>query len=115
MSHAGRIVVVQALLGAVCSAVFFTLSTHSGTSAVLAVLSSWLPSAYYAWVQRRTFNATRLLLHGVLKTLLTLVIMAVCIVKAGIEPLAFFVTFAVMQLSYLTRAHDSGQGNYPRG
>ena len=103
MSLAGRIVVVQALLGAVCSVIFFILSTPSGTSAVLAVLTSWLPSAYYAWVQVRTFNATRLLVHGVLKILLTLVLMAVCIVRVGIEPLAYFVTFAVMQFGYLTR------------
>ena len=101
MSLAGRIVVVQALLGTVCSAIFFFVATSSGTSAVCAVLSSWLPSAYYAWVQARTFNPTRLLAHGVLKTVLTLVLMAVCIVKVGIEPLAFFVTFAVMQIGYL--------------
>jgi F0F1-type ATP synthase assembly protein I len=106
MSHAGRIVVVQALLGAVCSAGFFTASTHSGTSAVLALLSSGIPSAYYAWVQARTYNATRLLLHGVLKMMLTLVFMMVCIVRVGIDPLAFFVTFAVMQLGYLTRQAD---------
>jgi len=49
------------------------------------------------------FNAQRLLLHGVLKTLLTLTLMAVCIAVIGIEPVGFFVTFAVMQLSYLTR------------
>ncbi len=103
MSHAGRIVVVQALLGAVCSAGFFVLSAALGTSALLAVLSSCLPSAYYAWVQARTFNATRLLLHGVLKMLVTFVLMAVCIVQVGIEPLAFFVTFLVMQFAYLTR------------
>ena len=77
---------------------------------MLAVLSSWLPSAYYAWVQARTFNATRLLLHGVLKTLLTLVLMGVCIVQVGIEPLPFFVTFAMVQISYLVRAASTGRG-----
>jgi len=110
MSHAGRIVVVQALLGALCSAGFFVLGISSGTSAVLAALSTGLPSAYYVWVQSRTFNASRLLLHGVLKMLLTFVLVAVCIVKVGIEPLAFFVTFAVMQFAYLTRP-ASAAGN----
>lgn len=101
MSHASRIVVVQALLGVGCSVVFFALDVHSGKSALLAVVSSWIPSGYYAWVQARTFDATRLLMHAVIKTLLTVVLMAVCIVKADIAPLGFFVTFAVMQLSYL--------------
>jgi F0F1-type ATP synthase assembly protein I len=100
MSHAGRIVVVQALLGVVCSAAFFALDMHIGKSALLAVVSSWIPSGYYAWVQARTFDATRLLVHAVLKTLLTLVLMAVCVVKVDISPIGFFVTFAVMQLSY---------------
>lgn len=80
---------------------------------MLAALSTGLPSAYYAWVQGRTFNATRLLMHGVLKTLLTFVLIAVVIVKVGIEPVAFFVTFAVMQFAYLTRTAQ-GPGNSKR-
>ena len=70
---------------------------------MLALLASCLPSGYYAWVQTRTFNATKLLLHGVLRMLLTVTLMAVCIVVFTIEPVGFFATFAVMQLSYLTR------------
>lgn len=60
-----------------------------------------LPTTYFAWLQRRTLNATRILLHGVIKMILTVVLMAVCIVKVGIDPLGFFVTFALMQLSYV--------------
>jgi len=52
-------------------------------------------------VQARSLDATRLLMHAVFKTLLTVVLMAVCIVKVDIAPIGFFVTFAVMQLSYL--------------
>ena len=71
---------------------------------MLAVASSVLPSAYYAWVLGSSLNATRLLLHGVLKTVLTVVLVAVSIVVFGIEPLGFFVTLALMQLSYLVSA-----------
>ena len=110
MSHAGRIVVVQALLGVACSAVFFTLDAHAGKSALLAVVTSWLPSGYYAWVQARTFDATRLLMHAVFKTLLTIVLMAVCIVKADIAPVGFFVTFTVMQLSYFYADKKTAKG-----
>ena len=66
----------------------------------MAVCCVLLPTMYYAWLQARTFNAMRVLLHGAVKTLLTLVLVAVCIVVFGIEPLGFFATFALMQLSY---------------
>jgi len=81
----------------------FEAGTSAGMSAVYAALVSWTPSAYYALVQARILNATRLLMHGVLKTVLTVTLMAVCIVVLSIEPLGFFVTFAAMQLGYLTR------------
>ena len=115
MNQARRVIVVQAAIGAVCAAVFFAVgsdvgrgtgieaSTSAGLSALYAVLASWIPSAYYAFVQARVLNATRLLLHGVLKTLLTVTLIAVCIVALGIEPLGFFVTFAAMQLGYFAR------------
>jgi F0F1-type ATP synthase assembly protein I len=102
MSLAGRIVVVQALLGLAVSAAFFVFDESSGQSALLAVVTSWVPTAYYAWVQSRTLNATRLLMHGVLKTILTITLMAVFMVKVVVEPIGFFVTFTVMQLSYLS-------------
>lgn len=65
--------------------------------------ASIAPCAYYAWMSSRTFNASRLLAQGVIKTILTAVLMAVAIVVFAIEPLGFFVTFAVMQLSYFAR------------
>ena len=115
MNQAHRVVVVQAAIGALCAAVFFVVgsdegrgagieaSPSAGLSALYAVFASWIPSAYYAFVQARVLNATCLLMHGVLKTLLTVTLMAVCIVVLSIEPLGFFVTFTAMQLGYLTR------------
>jgi len=103
LGHVGRIVIVQALLGGLCSAGFWWLGPSYGFSGLMALMSAWVPSSYYAWAQSRTYNATRLLLQGVLKTLLTMVLMAVCIVKVGVEPLAYFVTFAAVQLGYLAQ------------
>ena len=111
MNLAGRVVAVQAAIGAVCTAVFFAVGsglesqegTSAGVSAMYAVLASWVPSAYYGYVQSTVLNGTRLLMHGVLKTLLTVTLMAVCIVALAIEPAGFFVTFAAMQLGYLTK------------
>ena len=101
MSLASRVVVIQAVLGVACTAAFALLSAASARSALLAMVASLLPCGYYAWVQSRTYDATRLVMHGVLKTIFTVALMAVGIVVFGIEPLGFFVTFAVMQLGYL--------------
>lgn len=98
---AGRIVVVQAGLGALCSAGFFFVNLSAGTSALMASCCVLLPTMYYAWVQAHTLNATRILMHGVFKMITTVVLMAVCIVVVGIEPVGFFATFAALQLSYV--------------
>lgn len=102
MSLPGRIVAAQAGIGVLCVLAFWVIDPASGRSAGLALGASLLPSAYYAWVVGRTLNATRLLLHGVLKTVVTAVLVAVCIIVLGIEPVGFFVTLAAMQLGYLT-------------
>ena len=101
MSHTTRIVVAQALIGLVCAAIFMVSQASQGRAACLALGSGLVPSAYYAWTMARINNPTRLLMHGVLKTLLTLVLVGVSIVVFTVEPLGFFVTLAVMQLAYL--------------
>lgn len=118
-SQVGRIVGFQCLIGIGCIAAFLLMDlvwpsttevgvlgeirAGQGFSAALAMISSLLPNAYYAWVQQRTFNATRLLLHGVLRMLLTATLMALSIVVFGIKPAGFFVSFAIMQLAYFKR------------
>ena len=101
LSHPSRIVVAQALLGALSTLAFLAISFEQAHSALIAAGCVWMPTAYYAWVSSRTLNATRLLFHGVLRMVLTGVLMAVAIVSVGIEPLGFFTTFIVVQLAYL--------------
>ena len=98
-----RIVVVQLVLGLLCSVVFSLQSTVQGQSAFAALGCVVLPQAYYAWITSRTLNATRLLMHGVLRMVVTGVLMAMSIIVMGIEPVAFFVTFALMQLAYAAK------------
>ena len=121
-NHVYRIVVWQVLLGVVCIATFYLMEAMelinsvaatspedqigekrfitNYASALFALFSCVVPSAYYAWVQSRTFNATRLLAHGVMKMLLTGTLMALFVVVVGIAPVGFFVTFAIVQLAY---------------
>lgn len=102
MSHAGRIVVTQVIVGALCVIVFLAIDIIQARSAMLALATSVIPSSYYAWVLQRTHSATRLLLHGVIRMLATLTLMAVCIVVFTVEPMGYFVTLVIMQLGYLT-------------
>ena len=46
-------------------------------------------------------QAGRILFHGVLKMMMTVIFLTLSIVVIGVEPLAFFLTFGLMQLSYL--------------
>ena len=103
MSPAARIVLLQCLLGGICTLIFLVLG--QARSALLATVCVVVPTLYYAWVQARTYNATRILAHGVMRMLVTAMLMAVSIVVVGIEPVGFFVTFAVMQGAYFVRGN----------
>ncbi|NOX51220.1 MAG: hypothetical protein GXP16_11910 [Gammaproteobacteria bacterium] len=102
MSLPGRIVSVQVILGFFCSlALLWAVGWNASKSALLATGCVALPSAYYAWMQAHTYNATRILAHGVLRMMLTATLMALCVLVVGIEPVGFFVTFAVVHLAYI--------------
>ena len=100
MSPAIQIPVVMAGLGALLTIAFFFVSPAAGTSALLATVCVLIPASYFAWLQARTRNAVRVLMHGVLKIALTLTLIGVCIAVVGIEPKGFFITFVVVQLAY---------------
>ena len=101
MSLAGRIVVLQGVLGSLCVAGFAAVDPRESVAAMAAMVATVIPSAYYVWVQQRTFNATRLLLHGVYKIAATMTLIAVSFAVLEVPPLGFFVSFASMQLSYV--------------
>ena len=87
---------------------FFFIKPAAVASAGMALATVILPTVYYAWNQARTYNAARALAHGVMKMVLTVVLMTVCIAVIGIDPVGYFVTFAAMQFGYLIRT-GSGQ------
>ena len=108
MSLAGRIVVLQGALGTVCLLAFLGVGLGESMAAFLAMVTTVAPSAYYAWFQQRTFNASRLLLHGVYKVLATMLLMVMSFAVFEARPVGYFVSFGVMQLSY-----ESESGWYP--
>ena len=101
MSLAGRVVAVQGALGLLCLAVFVVVDLDEGRAALMAMVTTLVPSAYYAWFQQRTLNATRLLLHGVYKVAATMTLIALSFAVLAVEPVGFFVTFGTMQLAYV--------------
>ncbi len=111
MGHPGRIVWMQTTLGGLCILVFWLISPLQARSALMAAASTVLPGLYYAWVQQRTFNATRLLMHGVLRMLLTATLIGVSIAAVGIEPVSFFATFAIVQLGYFAKPGPKSAGD----
>jgi len=74
----------------------------SALSALLASLAVVLPNGYFAWVSETSYDANRLLAQGVMKMILTITLIALCIVVIGIEPVGFFTTLVAIQLAYWT-------------
>jgi len=131
-AHTARgIVKSQALIGVACVSVFVLVSliapelietadvgSHveangfgtraaygvyaSALSALLASLAVVLPNGYFAWVSETSYDANRLLAQGVMKMILTITLIALCIVVIGIEPVGFFTTLVAIQLAYWT-------------
>lgn len=101
VSPAGRVIAAQLVLGVACTLVSTVQGSEAARSAALATMSTVVPSTYYAWMQVRTYNATRLLALGVFRMLMTGTLMALSIVVFSIEPVWFFVTFAAVQFGYI--------------
>jgi hypothetical protein len=101
MSLANRIVFLQGIIGLLCLIVFLWVDVDEGLAVLMAMVTTLLPSAYYAWFQQRTLNATRLLLHGIYRAMATVALMVIGLVVIKVAPLGFLVSFALMQFAYL--------------
>lgn len=70
-------------------------------SALAAGLASVIPAGFYAWRASVERSATSFLLQGVVKFVLTLVLVAACIIVLKPAAGAFFGTLALMQAMYV--------------
>jgi len=104
VSPAAQIPLAMMAIGLLATIVGYLISPAAGTSALLATACVLIPTSYFAWLQARTLNAVRVLMHGVLKILLTLTLVGVSIAVIGIDPKAFFLTFVAVQLGYFSPA-----------
>jgi F0F1-type ATP synthase assembly protein I len=70
-------------------------------AALLAGAVTVLPAGYYAWRARHERSPGRLLGQGVMKLVLTLVLMALTFAVFEPAPLGFFAAFVLMQAMYV--------------
>lgn len=99
----------QAVMGLCCCAGFLLLQPSISGGALAGFASVFVPSSVMAWQQSKTTQAPRLLAQGVVKMLTTAAIMAISFGAWAVNPLSFFVTFVVTQLSYLVALRSSGK------
>ncbi len=106
-----RIVVWQVVAMLAVAAVLFSLSFSGEASAALAAgLASAIPAGLYAWRASVERSATSFLLQGVVKFVLTLVLVAACIIVLQPAAAGFFGTLVLMQLMYVAVPLAVGDG-----
>ena len=112
MASPYRIVIWQVLATAAVSAVLFLLEISGGNwdepfrglnqtvAALAAGTASVIPAALYAWQTTVERSPGRFLLQGVLKFLLTILLVAACIVLIKPAAAGFFGTLILLQVMY---------------
>ena len=95
------VIQLQLLIGAVASLGFLGLDVAQSYAALIGALTIILPSAYLAWSNSRTTNPVRILAQGVVKTVTTCLLMVVSLVFLQVQPLGFFSSLVIVQVSYL--------------
>ena len=79
-------------------------------SALAAGLACVIPGAWYAWRATKERSGARFLLQGVLKFMLTIALMAACIILIRPEPAGFFGTFVLLQTMYVLAPLSGANG-----
>ena len=91
----------QGLLGVSCIAFFFFLDLKEGYSSILAALAVGLPNLVY-WITLTADNdAKRDVLRAGYRIIFLVANLVIVITLFDVEPLGFFVTMGVVQLSFV--------------
>ena len=101
MSLPFRIVTLQLLTALVMAGCLLIWDSSQAAGALLAGVVCVVPAGYFAWRVKVERSASRVLLQGVLKFVLTVVLMAACIVVFKPPPAGFFGTFMLLQVMYV--------------
>jgi F0F1-type ATP synthase assembly protein I len=91
----------QVVLGLCCCVGFLLLDVSFGKGALAGFASVFVPSSVMAWQQSRTTQAPRMLGQSVVKMVMTAAFMAASFGVWAVNPVSFFITFVITQVSYL--------------
>ncbi|MGB0997542.1 MAG: ATP synthase subunit I [Pseudomonadales bacterium] len=91
----------QVVLGLCCVGGFLLFDASFGKGALAGFASVFIPSIIMAWQHARTTQAARLLGQSVVKMVTTAALMAISFGVWAVNPVSFFSTFVVTQMSYL--------------
>lgn len=91
----------QVVLGLCCCVGFLLLDVSFGKGALAGWASVFVPSSVMAWQQSRTTQAPRMLAQSVVKMVMTAAVMAASFGVWAVNPVSFFITFVITQVSYL--------------
>ena len=99
-----RIVTLQACAAMIAAVCLLLLSVEEATAALLAGAVGVIPGGYLAWRAQVERSPGRLLGQGMVKFVLTVVLMAVAFVWFKPPPFGFFATLVLMQIMYIVGA-----------
>jgi len=104
-----RIVTLQAFAAIAAAAVMALISAEQAVAALLAGAVGVIPSGFLAWRVQVERSPGRLLGQGVVKFVLTVVLMAMAFAWLKPASLGFFATLVLMQLMYVVGALGSAK------
>lgn len=94
------VLLAQIVLGLVCCFGFLWADAVFLSGAVAGFASAFVPNGLLAWQQKRATHATHLVMQSVTKWVVTIMLMALSFGLGGADPISFFVTFVIVQLSF---------------
>ncbi len=101
MTLSYRIVSLQLAVTLAAAALFLFWDVSQALAALAGGLVAVAPAALFAWRASVERSARRLLLHGVLKFLLSRVLLALAMILLKPQAAGFFTTFIAVQLMYV--------------
>jgi F0F1-type ATP synthase assembly protein I len=103
-----NVLLTQFVLGLVCCLSCWWAGGAFFEGSVAGFVSVFMPNALLAWRQQRVSHAPRLLMQSATKWVATLILMALSFGVLGVNPVSFFVTFGLAQLSFVVALMHPG-------
>jgi len=98
----------QTLIGTLCVCFFFVLGIQEGLSALLAVVAVTIPNVCFGLMLRGERDPTKDVIRAFVRIAFLLVNLVLAFAFFDIEPLGFFASMALVQLSFLIGLQGEG-------